>query len=253
MTRFDDPLFDPRLADWLEEDPTMAPDQALDVVLASLPSIKQRRAVRVPWRNRDMSSTLRLGLAAAVVVAATLGGLYFLSSRTGPSVAAPETSPPAQSAPPSAAPSTPAASRTTFTSAQYGYTVEYPTPWSVVPATGAWTGDGFVGPEEPFVDRFFAPNSPTFVLIAALPRPEGATDDEFAMGYMQQVAERAPCAVPLDAWTDATGPAPARKSAEFECRGSPGVELIWIVGDTGYVMSGEPAVVDLMAESITVE
>ena len=51
MTRFDDPLFDPRLADWLEDDPNTAPDQALDVVLASLPSIKQRRAVRVPCRR----------------------------------------------------------------------------------------------------------------------------------------------------------------------------------------------------------
>ena len=98
MTRFDDPLFDPRLADWLEEDPNTAPEQALDVVLASFPSINQRRAMRVPWRNRSMTSTLRLGLAAAVVVAATVGGLYLLSSRTGPSVAAPETSPPAQSA-----------------------------------------------------------------------------------------------------------------------------------------------------------
>ena len=174
MTRFDDPLFDPRLADWLEEDPSTAPDQALDVVLASLPSIKQRRAVRVPWRNRDMTNTLRLGLAAAVVVAATLGGLYVLSSRTGPSVAAPETSPPAQSAPPSAAPSPSAAgNRTTFTSTQYGYSVEYPTPYAVVPATGPWTGSGQIGPEEPFVDRFFAPNSTTFVGIAALPRPEG--------------------------------------------------------------------------------
>ena len=101
MTRFVDPLFDPRLADWLEEDPNTAPEQALDVVLASLPSINQRRAMRVPWRNRRMSSTLRLGLAAAVVVAATVGGLYFLSSRPGPSVAAPDTPPasPAAEAP----------------------------------------------------------------------------------------------------------------------------------------------------------
>jgi hypothetical protein len=248
MTRSIDPLFDPRLADWLEEDESTAPEQTLEIVLASFPSIKQRRAVRVPWRNRDMTSTLRLGLAAAVVVAATLGGLYFLSSRTGPSVAAPETSPPAQSAPPSAA-----ANRTTFTSTQYGYSVEYPTPYAAVPATEAWTGDGQIGPEEPWADRFFAPNSTTFVLIAALPRPEGATDDEFEMDYMQHVAGRAPCAVPLDAWTDATvGDAQAQR-AEFECRGSQGVELIWVAGDTGYVISGEPAVVELMAETITVE
>lgn len=246
MTRFDDPLFDPRLADWLEEDPSTAPDQALDVVLASFPSIHQRRAMRVPWRNRNMTSTLRLGLAAAVVVAATLGGLYLLSSRTGPSVAAPETSPP------SAAPSTHAANRTTFTSAQYGYSVEYPTPWAAVPATEAWTGEGQLGPEELWVDRFFAPNSTTFVGIAALPRPEGQTDEEFETGYKQHVAERG-CPVPLDAWNDAmVGAAPAQR-AEFECGGSPGVELIWIVGDTGFVISGEPAVVDLMVETITHE
>ena len=249
MTRFDDPLFDPRLADWLEEDPNTAPEQALDVVLASFPSINQRRAMRVPWRNRSMSSTLRLGLAAAVVVAATVGGLYFLSSRTGPSVAAPETSPPAnrrRRLPP-------AANRTTFTSAQYGYSIEYPTPWSAVPATEAWSGEGFLGPEAPFADRFFAPNSPTFVLIAALPKPEGTTDEAFAMDYIQRAAERAPCAVPLDAWTNATvGDAPAQR-AEFECGGSRGVEMIWLVGDTGYAISGEPAVVDVMAPTITYE
>jgi hypothetical protein len=249
MTRFDDPLFDPRLADWLEEDPSMAPDQALDVILASLPSIKQRRAVRVPWRNRDMSSTLRLGLAAAVVVAATVGGLYFLSSRNGSSVAAPEASPPAPSEPPSAAP---AANRSTFTSTQYGYSVEYPTPYAVVPATEAWTGDGQVGPEEQWVDRFFAPNSTTFVGIAALPKPDGATDEAFATQYMQKVADR-DCTVPLDAWTDATVGGTPGKRAEFECGGTPGVELIWVVGDIGYVITGESAVVDLMAETITTE
>ena len=82
-------------------------------------------------------------------------------------MAAPETSPPAESAPPS----TSAAHQTTFTSTQYGYSIDYPTPWSAVPATEAWTGNGFIGPEEPFADRFFAPSSPTFVLIAALPKP----------------------------------------------------------------------------------
>jgi hypothetical protein len=121
-----------------------------------------------------------------------------------------------------------------------------------VPATEAWTGVGQVGPEEPFVDRFFAPNSTTFVGIASLPRPEGETDEEFEAGYQQHVAERG-CPVPLDAWTDATVGALPAKRAEFECDGSPGVEVIWIAGDTGYVISGEPAVVDVMAESIVVQ
>ena len=91
MTRSDDPLFDPRLADWLEEDESTAPERALEAVLTSLPSIKQRRAVRVPWRTSSMSSTLRLGLAAVVVVAATVGGFYFLGSRSSSSVGGPET------------------------------------------------------------------------------------------------------------------------------------------------------------------
>ena len=29
--------------------------------------------------------------------------------------------------------------------------------------------------------------------------------------------------------------------------------MIWLVGDTGYAISGEPAVVDLMAATITYE
>ena len=133
MTRSIDPLFDPRLADWLEDDESTAPEQALEIVLASFPSIKQRRAVRVPWRY-PMSSTLRLGLAAAVVVAAALGGIYFLGSRSDSQIAAPTASP-------SASPSEPPASdsvggnQSTFTSTQYGYSVEYPTPWAAVPAT----------------------------------------------------------------------------------------------------------------------
>ena len=245
MTRSIDPLFDPRLADWLEEDDSTAPEQALEIVLASFPSIKQRPAVRVPWRTTSMSSTLRLGLAAAVMVAAAIGGIYFLGSRSDSSVAGPET--------PSPSVSGPAGNRSTFTSTQYGYSVEYPTPYAAVPATETWPADGQIGPEEPWVDRFFGPNSPSaFVLIAAQSRPEGATDEAFRTAYKELVAERE-CPVPLDAWTDATvanGPA---ERAEFECGGSQAVELIWIIGGTGYVISGEPAVVDLMAESFTAE
>ena len=199
-----------------------------------------------------MSSTLRLGLAAAVVVAATVGGIYFLGSRSNSSVAGPEPSP---SAAPSVSPSeaAPAGNSSTFTSTQYGYTVEYPTPYAAVPATEAWTGEGQLDPEAPFADRFFAPNSTGFVLIAAQSRPEGMTDQAFATQYMQQAADREPCAVPLDAWSNATvGDIPAQR-AEFECGGSAGVEEIWLVGDTGYSISGDAPVVDLMLESFEYE
>jgi hypothetical protein len=199
-----------------------------------------------------MTSTLRLGLAAAVVVAAALGGLYFLGSGSNSSVGGLET--PTPSAIPSDTRSVGGETRpnwTSFTSPQYGYTIEYPSAYSAVPATEAWTGEDQFGPEESFVDRFFAPNGAAFVGLAALPKPQGVTDQEFAADYQELVAERG-CPIPLDAWTDATVGGASARRAEFECQGSPGVEIIWIVGDTGFVMGGDAAIADLVAETFTV-
>ena len=260
MTRFDDPLFDPRLADWLEDDATAAPEQALEIVLASLPSIKQRRAWRAPWRTTPMTSTLRLGLAAAVVVAATVGGIYFLGSRSDTPVAAPETpSPsvaPSDAPAPSGSPAVVQTSRpnwTRFTSPQYGYTVDHPTAFQATPATEEWPLGEVVGNQEPWVDRFFAPfGQTTFVGIASQQLPADMTPEAALTAYEQQVAERL-CAIPLDAWTDATvGDAPARR-AEFACGDSPAIEYAWVNGDRGWVISGNPDVVELMLESFEYE
>jgi hypothetical protein len=254
MTRSADPLFDPRLADWLEEDESTAPEQALEIVLASFPSIKQRRAVRVPWRTPTVTSTLRLGLAAAVVVAAAIGGIYFLGSRSNTPVAAPE------SPSPSVAPSErPAAERTTppnwttFTSPQYGYTVDHPTAFQATPATEEWPFEAIVGNEEPYVDKFFAASGPTtFVGIASQPLPDALAPAAWMSAYEQQVAERL-CSVPLDAWADASvGDAPARR-AEFSCGDSPAVEYAWVNDDRGWVISGNPDVVELMLDSFSYE
>jgi hypothetical protein len=76
MNRSDEPLFDPRIAGWLEDDPYTAPDQALEVVLAAFPSIKQRHALRAPWRFNPMSAPLKLAVAAAAI--AVVGGGAFL-------------------------------------------------------------------------------------------------------------------------------------------------------------------------------
>jgi hypothetical protein len=89
MTRSDEPLFEPRIADWLEDDPYAAPDQALDIVLAAFPSIKQRRVWRVPWRVPGMTTPLRLGLTAAAVGALAIGSLLFVNrGPSGPGVGA---------------------------------------------------------------------------------------------------------------------------------------------------------------------
>jgi hypothetical protein len=260
MTHSVDPLFDPRLANWLEEDDSTAPEQALEIVLASFPSIKQRRAVRVPWRTTSMSSTMRLGLAAAVVVAAALGSVYFLGSRSNSSVGGPGTPAPTVAPSPSAAPSeSPAAVQTTrpnwttFTSPLYGYTVDHPTAFQAAAATEEWPLGEIVGKEEPWVDKFFAAvGQTTFVGIASQQLPAGLAAEAALTAYQEQVTERL-CAVPLDAWTDTTVlDAPASR-AEFSCGDSPAVEYAWINGDRGWVISGNPDVVELMLESFEYE
>ena len=46
MNRSTELDFDQRIADWLEDDPNLAPSQVLETVLAAYPSIPQRRTVR---------------------------------------------------------------------------------------------------------------------------------------------------------------------------------------------------------------
>ena len=76
MNRSTELDFDQRIADWLEDDPNLAPRQVLDTVLAAYPSIPQRR--RAPWRFPTMTLTFRLA-TAAVIGALVLGGAFLLT------------------------------------------------------------------------------------------------------------------------------------------------------------------------------
>jgi hypothetical protein len=105
MTRPADPLFDQRIADWLEDDPRHAPGQVLETVLAALPSIPQRRALRMPRRFQTMPMLTRLAAAAFVGVLAVGGALYLIQPGKPP-VAGPSPTPGVSSSPtPTATPS----------------------------------------------------------------------------------------------------------------------------------------------------
>jgi hypothetical protein len=261
MNRSHEPLFDPRLADWLEDDPHAAPDGALEVVLAAFPSIKQRRASRMPWRVPLMNAPLRLGLAAAALVIAAAGGLYLLAPGQRPAVpgasptSSPAASPTAPITPSPTADATPAGPQmSTFTSPVHGYTIEHPAAYRALPATEAWPPSGFVGNEEPWVDRFVA--SPTggvaFVGIASQPLPAGMSAEDWLAGYEASVATRG-CPVPLGSWSDSTvGDSPGRR-AEFACQELDALEVAWVFGDRGFVATGQPAVIDLMLPTIAYE
>jgi hypothetical protein len=66
------PSFDQRLSDFLEEGPVDAPDEALDTVMAAVPTLPQRRAaLRAPWRFLSMTGFSRtlVNLAAIAIIA----------------------------------------------------------------------------------------------------------------------------------------------------------------------------------------
>jgi hypothetical protein len=139
------PDFEPRIADWLEDDPDNAPDVVLATVLAAFPSIPQQHASRVPWRFRPMTQTTRLLAGAAAIAVVLIGGVLLLrpGGGTGPAAqppsSAPSTSPAATGASPSGTARAPLALTETFRSSRYAYSVKYPTGWTTTPATKTWT------------------------------------------------------------------------------------------------------------------
>jgi hypothetical protein len=109
MTRPTDPLFDQRIADWLEDDPLHAPGQVLEIVLAALPSIPRRRASPVPRRLVPASMRWPL-VAAAAIGALVIGGTLYLNRPNQPAVGGQSPTPgssisPSQPANPTAGPS----------------------------------------------------------------------------------------------------------------------------------------------------
>ena len=84
MTTFDrDPLFDPRISDWLEADPDRAPEIVLETVVAALPSIPQRHASRLPWRFPAMSTFAKVAATAIAVIAIGTVGVIALQPSGG--------------------------------------------------------------------------------------------------------------------------------------------------------------------------
>ena len=248
MNRSDEPLFDARIADWLEEDPHRAPDQTLQVVLAAFPSLKQRRALRVPWRFTmpTTAKALAVGVTALLIV---IGGAWFLGTRQ-PNIAAPSPTPePRGSAsPPSTVPpSGPAMA--SVESPLYGYSVEAPAAYQFVPATEEWPAGEAVGPETEWTDRFRAATN--FVGIASQPVPDRTSPDAWLDAYLRTVESRE-CGTPASTWTSTTIGTASGRTAAFDCGGDAVAEYAWVVDGRGWVVSGEAGVVELMMPTLSI-
>ena len=149
--------FDPEttriVRSWLDEGVTQLPDRVLDSVLDQVPATAQRRATWWPARRiSTMNSTLKFGLAAAVVAVAVLIGITYLGTANpgGPDPAesilpaTPETTPtPTAAAIPSRAPDGNLTAGETWSLSLPGY----PTAINVVipaPGWGGEAGNGFI-------------------------------------------------------------------------------------------------------------
>jgi hypothetical protein len=254
MNRSDEPLFDARIAEWLEEDPHRAPDQTLEVVLAAFPSLKQRGAWRAPWRFTmpTLSKALAVGVSALIIV---IGGAWLLGSR-GPSVGnstqsptaeATETAPPPPSQSQNAGSSGP--EMTNHVSPRYGYAVDVPSAYQFVPATEDWPIGEPLGPETEWTDRFRAGTN--FMGIASQPLPEGTSTDDWLDAYARSVESRE-CGAPASEWTEVTFRDIPGRTLSFDCGGAPGREYAWTIGDRGWVMTGEASVVEMALQTLRI-
>jgi hypothetical protein len=111
-------------------------DRVLEAALSDIARTPQRRALRVPWRFRNMPVMYRAAAAAlALVVLAGAGGFIYLNS-VAPLVGGPNaTASPRPSAAPSASPGF-----SRFDSTIHRFSIDYPSGWRARPATEPWTG-----------------------------------------------------------------------------------------------------------------
>lgn len=73
----DDREFWRATTDWLETGSDRTPPHAVDAVLLAVRSTRQERPLPVPWRSFPMQTYLRVAIAAAAVVAASVAWLNF--------------------------------------------------------------------------------------------------------------------------------------------------------------------------------
>jgi hypothetical protein len=190
--------FDPRIADWLEDDPDHAPETVLTTVLAAFPSIPQRRTLRVPWRTRPMTLTNRLLAGAAALAVVVIAGTFILrpaaspSAGGGPTPSLPPAASGGASAPSSSSSAAASASSVAvpaltqpFSSKRHGYSISIPANWTVKAATVPWpAGVQAASPPDPMLDVFADPSDPTrSLVVVSQPLANGRTPAAWLAAY----------------------------------------------------------------------
>ena len=201
---------DPILAAWLNEGPTRLPDATRWAIAVSTRTTRQTRVPSwLPWRAPTPNRMTRSALAAVVVAAVAVGGLYLLRPGTdqrggvgGPGSPVPSVSP-APSASPTSTPSaspTPSPPRSpepsvgtltqVFTSPTFGYSIRYPAGWRVTPTTGE-------GPSPGGADELYSAAGGWYLRALSRAVPDGVVVDDWILQTLQQ-SDSPLCTPPRD-------------------------------------------------------
>lgn len=171
---------------WLEGGPLEAPDRAVDAALLQIQTTTQERDWHVPWRTRPMNQTPRLLAGGAAIAILLVGGALLLhpGSNIGVGGPSPTIHPTASAMPSASAAASPPAVLTltnTFTSARHGYSVHYPSGWTVKDATKPWAAIGQNNWGSGINDELS--NSTARFSGASQPLSKGQTADQWMTAY----------------------------------------------------------------------
>jgi hypothetical protein len=249
-----------RIRSWLlVTAPTELPDRVFDATFERTQSMSQASGVRV-WRTLSMNALPRTAVAVIAIVLVVGTGAYLLGpgGLTGGSPANPT-----PAATPSPTPlvttladatSSPASS--TFTSAEYGYSVDVPATWIVTPAKAPWPGAVHLDEDAAVADSFVLQGSPdgASVSVKAHAVPTGTTATAWLADWERAFEVGGHCFGSATPWTDATVAGVPARRLEWRCDSVTDAKsnydvYAFVTGGTGYVVAGTPSMVALAVQS----
>ncbi len=105
----DERSFERTARSWLKLGANQAPDRAVRAVLLAIETTPQERDLRIPWRSPDMTTPLRIGIAAVIGLLLLGAGIYFFGGSGPGIIGQPAATSPPGTGSPSTATATPSA------------------------------------------------------------------------------------------------------------------------------------------------
>lgn len=168
---------------------------SLERVIGS-PSIR-RAQVAPPWQYLAAALLVAVGVAALGIV-----GTGLRVGVSGPSSAAPVPASPSPSLRASSGPTTPPIIvpplTQTFVSPRNGFSVRYPTGWTVTPATTRWPANEFLPYGNPALDTLERPGEAR--LIVASQPLGGQTEEAWLAAFFRPYESGPPCSGDWSSW-----------------------------------------------------